>query len=644
MSDFVKLFEPIRIGSVEVPNRIYMPSMCTNYAGPNGESTLQDIGYYEARAKGGAGLICIDFSCVSPEGRALMGQRGLWQDEFMPHFTRIVDVIGTRGARVATQLHHAGVNAEVSLPKGPSRLGNQHFFVSKPEELTTEEVEEIVDKFAAAAWRAKTCGVDMVEIHGSHGYLVSQFISPIYNRRSDRYGRDRALFAIDIVKKIKNRCGTDFPIIFRFNADEYAPDGITPEYALKVAQRLEEAGVDMLNVTGCNYDTLDYTVPNMYIEDEESEYYRFVGLAAEIRKLVDIPVMSGGLISNPALAEKILRDGIVDMVFVGRQLIADPDWPNKVRLGRLEDIRPCCACMDGCIGRIFHQGTVWCTVNPLTGFEYRWSNEDALPKASPSKRVLVVGTGPAGLESARIAAYRGHQVTLIDQSDKIGGTVNTASVPNFKRRQRQLMKWYEVQLGKLGVEIRLNSPLSVELVSETAAEVVIISTGSAPLTPSIPGIDKAVLADDLLLGKCDVGQRVAIIGGGFVGLDTALHLGKQGKAVTILEALCEVGAGLEALSSMTFFRPGGLIEKYGICLMPSCTVIEVNDEGVIIVDKYGKRRLVGADTVVCAVGRKSIRSEVNVPPGITVHVIGDARSPRKIIDAIHEGFMIALDI
>ena len=643
---FKKLFEPIHIGAVTVPNRIYLPSMCPNYAGPHGESTLQDIGWYEARAKGGAGLITIDFTCVSPEGRGAAGQRGLWKDEFMPNFARVVDVIKARGARVTTQLHHAGVMACVVQPMGPSPLSTREFFVTKPGEFSTEEVEQLVDKFADAAVRAKACGVDMVEIHGAHGYLVCQFISPLFNIRTDKYGQDKLLFAVEIVQKIKEKCGINFPVAFRMTADEFCPGGITLDYAKEVARRLEAAGVDFLNVSGTNPDTEDYCEPNMYIEDEEKEeVYRFIRLAADIKKVVSIPVASGGLLTDPLLAERLLEEGVLDMVWVGRQLIADPDWPNKVRRGQLEDIRPCTICNDGCIGRVFLNQTVWCTVNPLSGFEWRWANEEALPKPAKSKKVLVVGAGPGGLEAARICAIRGHQVSVIEAIDKIGGTVNIASVPSFKKRWCKLIEWYGGQLRKLGVEIRLNTRATVSLINKEAPDAVVIATGSEVAIPDMPGILKAVTVEDVLLGKREVGQKVVIIGGGLEGLDTALYLAKQGKRVTVVEALPEVGAGMETTTYMTFFRKsGGLIDKYKITILTQSPVIEVKDNGVEIVDPLGCRKLIEGETVICAVGRKSVRDSELMEDIEEVYVIGDAREPRKIIDAIHEGFIAGLDI
>lgn len=643
---FKKLFEPIKIGRVTVKNRIYMPSMCVNFAGPHGESTLLDIGWYEARARGGTGLITIDFTCISPEGRGAMGQRGLWKDEFMPHFSRIVDVIKVRGARVSTQLHHAGVMADVAQPMGPSCLSTREFFATKPQELSTEEVEQLVDKFADAATRAKNCGVDMVEIHGAHGYLVHQFVSPMFNMRTDKYGRDKPLFAIEVVQKIKKKCGADFPVVFRMTADEFSPGGITLHYAKEVAERLEAAGVDLLSVSGTNPDTEDYCEPSMYLEDEEEgEYYRFIKLGSEIKKVVNIPVASGGLLTDPLVAERLLQEGVLDMVWIGRQLIADPDWPNKVRRGQTEDIRPCTACNDGCIGRDFLNQTVWCTVNPMNGYEYRWANEEALPKPAKSKKVLIIGAGPGGLEAARICAIRGHEVSIVEKADKIGGTVNIASVPNFKKRWRKLIEWYDRQLTKLGVQIQLNTEATVNLIRKEAPAVIVLATGSELVIPDVPGIRKALSVEDVLLDKKRVGQNVVIIGGGLQGLDTALYLAKQGKKVTVVEALSEVGTNMETTTRMSFFRKsGGLIDKYKIAILTKSPVIEVKDNGVEIVDALDCRKLVESETVVCAIGRKSVLNSKLIEDIEEAYVIGDAREPRKIIDAIHEGFIAGLDM
>jgi 2,4-dienoyl-CoA reductase-like NADH-dependent reductase (Old Yellow Enzyme family)/thioredoxin reductase len=640
-----KLFEPITIGKLTIKNRIYMPSMCTNYAGPSGESTIRDVGHYETKARGGAGLITVDYSLVSPEGRGTTGQRGLWKDEFMPHFSRIVDTIKTYGARASTQLHHAGANAAVAEPVAPSPIGNREFFITNPRELTTEEAEQLVTKFAQAALRAKDAGVDMVEVHGASGYLVCQFISPLFNFRTDKYGQDKLLFATEIVQRIKEKCGIDFPVAFRMDSDQIYPGGITLDYAKEVARRLEAAGVDLLNVIGGTPDTEDYTEPNMYIEDDEGDFYRFIKNAAELKKVVSVPIVSGGLIADPLTAENALEEGMVDMVFVGRQLLADPEWPNKARNGRIEDIRPCTACNDGCVGRVFLNQTVWCTVNPLSGNEYRWPTDDALPKAVNPKKVLIIGAGPAGLEAARISAIRGHEVTVLEQNREVGGTTNIYTTLSFKKRWRKLIQWYHHQLQKLDVEIKLHTKATPALIKKLAPDTLIMATGSSPLIPRIPGIDKALIVDHVLTGNTPVGKTVVIIGGGNVGLDTAIYLSKKDKKVTVVEALPEVGSDLEPTAKLTFFRKSsGLLDRYQITILTNSPVIEVLDRGVEIVDSVGGRRLISCESVICAVGRKPILLK-ELEDGIRdVHVIGDAKAPRKIIDAIHEGFMTALVI
>ncbi|HHY96379.1 MAG TPA: FAD-dependent oxidoreductase [Firmicutes bacterium] len=649
---FRKLFEPIRIGPLTVKNRIMMPSMCCNYAGPNGETTEQDIGYFEARARGGCGLVTIDYACVSPEGRGMPGQRGIWGNQFIPALSRLADAIKAHGATTCIQLHHGGLNAQPELvgqPVAPSRLSNARFFVTEPRELSTEEVEELVEKFAAAALRAKQAGIECVEVHGTHGYLVCQFLSPFTNMRTDKYGRDRKLFAIEVVRRIKERCGEGYPVIFRLDADEFLERGITLEYAKEIARALEGAGVDMFSVTGGCYDTINYCLPPLYLEDEqEKEFYHFVGLAAEIKKVVHVPVCSGGLVSDPFVAERILEQGLVDMLFVGRQLMADPEWPNKVREGRIEDIRPCMACNEGCIGRIFGNQAAWCAVNPLMGYEYRWGDEYGLPRAVKRRKVLVVGAGPAGLEAARIAAIRGHQVVLVDRCDRVGGALNVAAVPSFKKRYPALVRWYEKQVRDLGVDVRLNTQVTPEMIEREAPDAVVAAVGGEPLVPGVRGIEKAVLADDVLLGKKTVGQRVVVMGGGLVGLETALYLAKQGKSCTVVEALPEIGRDMEPTAQLTVLGPGGLLAKYGISVITRRPVIEVTDQGVVVVDELGRTSTVSADSVVCALGRKP----ADVAPlvekarevGAEVWVIGDAKSARKAIDAIHEGFNVGRNL
>jgi len=644
---FDKLFSPLDIGRLRIRNRLVMPPMVVGYAGPRGEVTERLLAYYEARARGGVGLIIVEASYVREDGKLVEGELGIYDDNLIPGLATLVDIIKVHGTCAAIQLVHGGIQAEVEQPVGPSAIGRKAIPPSRtPRELTMEEVEELIEAFASAALRAKKAGFDAVEIHGTHGYLIAQFLSPLTNKRTDKYGADRILFALEIVQRIKELCGKDYPVIFRLCADEFLNGGITISYAKQVAKRLVDAGVDAFDVTGGNYDTIDTIIPSYYCTDSEGWFFK---LAKEIKKEVDVPVISGGLISDPQVAEEAIKKEYVDAVFIGRQLIADPEWPKKVMEGRIEDIRPCLACNEGCIGnRVFLGKPCWCTVNPLCGFEYRWPRDEDIPRARRKKKVLVIGGGPAGLEAARIAALRGHDVILIERNHTLGGTAKIAAVPKFKKRLSKLLKWYEAQLSKLNVRVLMGREADEKLITEERPEVVIIATGSEPLIPEIPGVENAVVADDVLLGKVKVGRKVVIIGAGLVGVEIAIHLAQQGKEVTIVELLPEIAPDLEPISKIALTKPSGILREYGIKVLTNTPVIEIRKEGVIVFRPPANKEMLVADTVILATGRKPVLDqrllEITKRVAKEVYIIGDAKEPRKIIDAIHEGFFTALNI
>lgn len=650
---YPKLFEPFKLGPLTVPNRVVMPPMVVCYAGPQGEVTEQLIAYHEARAKGGAGLIIVQASHIREDGKLLDtgGGLGIHRDDLIPGLTRLADIIKIHGSVAAIQIFHGGIQAKVPEPVGPSSISRKLVPPPRtPRELSTREVEELVYDFAKAALRAQKAGFDAVEVHGTHGYLITQFLSPLTNKRTDKYGADKALFAIEIVERIKEVCGRSYPIIFRLCADEFIEGGITIEYAKQVAKRLEDAGVDAFDVTGGNYDTMDMLLPPYFLAAEEGWFFKY---SKEIKSVVDVPVISGGLITSPEAAEKAIENGYCDAVFIGRQLIADPEWPKKVREGKLNEIRPCLACNEGCVGnRMFYSKPVWCTVNPLAGFEYRWLSEEYLPKASVRKKVLVVGGGPAGLEAARVAAMRGHEVVLVEEDSELGGTAALAAVPKFltgdKRRLKALIEWYRYQLEKLGVKVFLSRKADEKILEEINPDVVIIATGSKPLVPRIPGVENAVTADDAISGKVAVGRKVVVVGGGLVGIETALHLAAEGREVTIVEALPEIARDLEPVSKIALVRPGGLLEKHKVKVITNATVIEIKKNGVEALIPPFERKFIEVDTVILAVGRVSNIDkqliEAAKKKAKEIYIIGDAKAPRKIIDAIHEGFFTALYI
>lgn len=500
----------------------------------------------------------------------------------------------------------------------------------------------MIEAFVQAAVRAKKAGFDMVEVHGTHGYLICEFLSPLTNKRTDKYGEDKVFFAEEIVRRIKEKCGKDFPVIFRLCADEFLEGGITIEYAKEIAKRLEEAGVDAFDITGGNYDTCDHIIPPVYY-DKQGYFFE---LAAEIKKVVSVPVISGGFITDPEVAEKAIEEGKVDMVFVGRQLLADPEWPNKVKHGELEDIRPCIACNEGCIHRIFNNRPVVCAVNPLKGFEYRYLSENEIPRTSEAKEILVVGGGVAGLEFARAAKLRGHNAIVVEKSDKLGGLLWLAGAPEFKReRMQRLIKWYERQMKKLGIEVKLKTEATSRLIKELKPEVVVLATGSEPIVPQIPGIEYAVLADDVLSGKAEVGEKIVIIGGGMVGCELGIELAKKGKKVTIVEALDTIVPNEPAINQMAINK---LLAKYNVEIRTGNPVIEIRKGEIEMVDRLGRRTVLEADTVILAVGRKARVDEklLEVAKEVAkdVFIIADAKEPRKIIDAVREGFWTAINI
>lgn len=625
-----------------------MPAMSVNYGDGNGMVTEQLRAYLEARAKGGVGLITVENANVQPDGRTEWGNPRIYADKYIPALTKLADSIKTNGAIASMQIVHAGIQAlGVDEPKGPSAIPRMTDPDQKaPGKLTTKEAEDIVEKYGDAAKRAKLAGFDMVQIHGCHGCLVNQFLSPLTNKRDDKFGVDRVRFAVDIVKNIKEKCGLDFPIDFRLSAHEFLEDGINIEQSKTITKKLVSAGVDKFNISGGNYDSVHKMIPPMYIEPEG--FYDFFKFASQIKEEVDVPVSSGGFITDPEKAERALQKDLVDMVFVGRQLIADPEWPRKAK-NSPEDIRPCIACNEGCVGRLFNDQPSWCSVNTLNGYEYKWMDEDELPTATEEKKVLVIGGGPAGMEASRIASKRGHEVKLIDKEDELGGTLNISSIPDFKYRIREYIKWHEKQIEKSEVDVQLNTEVTKEVIEKENPDIVMMTTGSKSAVPDIPGVEKGILADDVLKGA-ETGEKIAIAGGGLVGSELALYLAKKGKDVTIVEALDEIGSDMEELAKTSFTwekGKGGLLDNNDIDTKTNCTIVEIHDDGLVVSKKL-QRETIETDTVVLAIGRRSVlddslkREAEEIAE--EVHVIGDAKEPRRIIDSVHEGFNIAKSI
>ncbi len=644
MKKFEKLFEPIKIGTMEVKNRFVVPPMGTNFANPDGSVSQQLIDYLVSRAKGGYGLIIVEVTAIDPLGKAIPLQPGIWDDKFIPGWKKLVDEVHKYGAKIAVQLHHAGrqTTREVigAQPVAPSPIPCP-VDREMPRELTTEEVYELIEKFGDAARRARDAGFDAVEVHGAHGYLIAQFMSAYSNKRIDEFGGDfkgRMKFPVEIVKNIRRKVGNGYPVIFRFSGDERVPGGRTIDESRMVARVMEHVGVDALHVSTGVYGSLPWLIAPSAVAPGYNIY-----AAEEIKKVVNTPVIAVGRINDPLLAEDIIESGKADMVSLGRESIADPEIPNKVAAGRIEEISPCIGCMQACVGYLFDPNhlKISCLVNPFTGRE----TELNIEKAEKPKKVMVVGGGPGGLEAAWVAAKRGHKVTLCEKENTLGGQYRIGAIPPAKQDIMKALRYYITMGKKYGVDYKLGVEVTEELIAKEKPDVVILATGGVPLIPNIKGIDnpKFVKAVDVLEGKKEVGTNVLIVGGGMVGVETADFLGEHGHKVTIVEMLPEIAK--DEQDAVKYFLMQRL-NSYGVKAVTSATVKEFLDDGVVY-EKDGKEeKLTGFDSIVIALGAKAYnpleeKIKGKVPE---VYVIGDAVKARKALEAIEEGARVAVKI
>jgi len=641
--EFLKLFEEGYIGNMRIRNRTVMPPMGTNLASETGAVTQSMIHYYRERAKGGVGLIITEINSVdSPQGYAIPNQLSIHDNSYIAGHNELVEAVKEHGAKIITQLHHAGrqttpENTFGLQPVAPSAIPDP-FLKVVPRELTTSEIEEIIEKFIKAAIRSQNAGYDGVELHGAHGYLIGQFMSPFSNKRTDLYGGDlngRMRFPLEIIRGIKQRTRGDFPIVFRFSADEFVEGGIHLDEAKQIARMLQDAGVDALDVSSGVYASM----PTILEPMSYAEGWR-VYLAEEIKKVVQIPVITVGVIRSPETAESILAEGKADFVALGRTLIADPEWPFKAMEGRTEDIRKCITCNIWCIGeRVFKNLHVRCTVNPVAGRELEYP---LITSTMSPKHFAVMGGGPAGMEAARVLATAGHRVTLFEREPELGGQVRLASVPPGKEKIRWSIEYLQTQIRKLGVEVHLNTEANADTVQGMDIDSVILATGAAPLIPDIPGVHNpnVTTAWDLLAGRYEVGDRVVVIGGGSVGCETGLFLKHRGKDVTVIEMEDELAVDTEPISRMSLLDELG---KAGVRTVTGLNVREIKHDGVVAIDSRWKEYWFPCAHVVLSVGSVPVNhlEEELRQRGMRVFVIGDAKKPRKLNHAIHDGFLTA---
>lgn len=642
MKKFSLLSSPVRIGGLELKNRMVMPAIGTGYAYADGSVTQRLIAYHAERAKGGVGLIILEATYVHPSGKGFKNQPGIYSDRLLPGLRRLVDAVHAQGAKIAIQIYHTGqqtTSAVTGQPiVAPSALPCATIG-EVPKELTKEEIAFLVRAFAEAAQRAKAAGFDAVEVHGAHGYLINQFLSPLANKRTDKYGgslENRMRFPLEVVRAVRRAVGPDYPVLYRLSADEKISGGLTLEETKVFARRLEQEGVNALHVSAGIYESIAWFMQPMYLPRG-----CLVDLAQGIKSAVNLPVIAVGRINDPDLAEEILAAGKADLIAFGRQLLADPETPKKVLEGRPEEIRRCIACCQGCIEELFQGGAIRCTINARTGFE----RESPLEKAVKPRKVLVVGGGAAGMEAARVAALRGHQVTLWEKESQLGGQLPLAYTPPQKGEIAGLRDYLTKEMERLGVQVKLNQKATLEAIRQEKPDAVVLATGARPAGLNLPGgkEQNVVTSWEVLKGKVQVGKKVAVIGGGMVGCETAEYLAEKGHQVTVLEMLTKV-----AVDASPLVGPW-LVERLKILGVEIITEAKVKafQQGTVVYSQQGQDKKVSdVETVVLAVGslaEDGLAREME-GSGIDYYVIGDAVSPRRITQAIYEAMRVGQEL
>jgi 2,4-dienoyl-CoA reductase-like NADH-dependent reductase (Old Yellow Enzyme family)/thioredoxin reductase len=647
---FPRLFEPGRIGNIELKNRVIKAPQHTGLANPDGSITDRMLRYYKDVAQGGAALVIVEYAWVDNDAsQASPCQLGIARMEHIPGLSLLADTIKANGAKVGIQISHAGRQRFIlEQPKAASEVPWPEITAAGcpiPIPMTIDEIREVVKAFGQAAKRAQTAGFDMVEIHACHGYLISNFFSPYSNKRTDWYGgplENRMRLLLEIVKEIKAQVGPDYPICVRLSGTDYEPGGHTIEDTIELSKRLETRGVAAIHMSGGNHHTTIHEVSPMGMSLAHN-----VWAAEAVKKVTTVPMIASGSVNLPDLAESILTEGKGDFIGLGRPLWADPQWPLKAKEGRPEDIRPCIRCNDGCLARGDHiANTVKCTVNVALCRE----EEFKITPAAHPMTVAVVGGGPAGMEAARVCALKGHDVTLYEKRE-LGGALVEASIPEFKAPDlKPLVGYLKTQVEKTGVEVIPREATLADLTGGdgggrgTRFDAVIVATGATALgLEDIPGIadPKVVSAAQVLHGEVDLGDRVAVIGGGIVGTEVGLVIAEAGKDVIFVEMLDEF------MCNITFDERQVYEERFKelrVSVNTGQRLMGVTGTGILVADKLGQTTEIAADSVVIAAGfrpNRELIDELRRYPGIRVIEAGDCVKPRKIFDAIHDGHLAA---
>lgn len=667
--DFIKLFEPIIINKIEVPNRIVMPAMGLFYS-DNYSLNDRYKAFYRERARGGVGLMLIGPIAIDRVGSAPF-MPGIFDDAQTAQFRDFLEELHRdTEAKLGTQLFQMGRNASSLFsglqPIAPSPIpGN--FSREIPREMTRDDIEEVKKAFADGARRAKEAGFDYIEVVGCTGYLISQFLSPVTNHRADEYGgstENRMRFGLEVISAVRASVGDDIAVGIRVAGNDFMDGGNTNRESVLFCIAAEKAGVDAINVTGGWHETNIPQLPTLVPPGA------FVYLARGIKESVNVPVFASNRLGDPFVAERALRSGSCDMICWGRPLITDPNLPLKAKEGRLNEIVPCISCNQGCFDSIFSGIPVHCILNPRASREH----ELRIEKAQHKKRIAVAGGGPAGMEFALTAAERGHDVMLYEKEGDLGGQINLAKAPPGKKELQKIIDSMENRMANAGVTIKLNTALTPGMIQKDKPDVLVVASGARPIEIDVPGIDKphVVSAWDVLRERVsDIGKNVIIIGGSATGCETAHYIAsldtldaetfaflmyhnaedpafamkllhQSNRKITVIDILGRFADNVGRTNRWPLLKNLRLI---GVSLRPGTRLIEITDDSVIVETRRG-RETIPADTVIMAVGAlpvDDLAREIKAD-GLEIIKIGDAKEPRKISDAIREGFEKALQV
>lgn len=635
------LFNAGKIGSCEIKNRLAVTAMVTNYCDEDGMATERYICYHEEKAKGGWGLIITEDYAINAHCMGYKNIAGLYNDEQITSHKKLTERVHQYGSKVFAQIYHggrqshAGVNGGVQ-PVAPSAIPCP-WCRDLPREMTKADIRQVIQEFGECAKRVKEAGFDGIELHAGHGYLLAEFMSTYVNKRTDEYGGcldNRVRIIKEVYDSIRANVGEDFPLMIRFSADEDMPGGRDIAETRVLAELFEQWGFDALHVSSGVYGDYNKGIVSPMYE----KHAWTVDYAAEVKKIVNIPVMTVNRINDPRMANNVIAMGKADFVGMGRGSLADPFLPNKAKAGKLCDIRYCIGCLQGCTGALYYGGAVNCLVNPSLGMEYK---NDYSSVVTP-KNIAVIGAGPAGLETAIHAARRGHNVTLFEAKDKTGGQFISAAYPPAKGEFTTFINWANKQLNDYGVNVLLNTKATVELIKAGNYDEVVVTTGGTPVVPPIKGIDlpHVKLAEDVLVGKVAAGDNCIIAGGGEVGSETAAHLASIQKGATIVEMKQDL---MEELDGVNKHALKGILNRFEVVSYTSTKVLEIKENSVLVETPQGQKDLT-CDCVILAMGYKpneALADELEAA-GINIHKIAGAVKTSNAMIANREGFELGM--